>query len=212
MPIEVDVDERLREIGEATLEIADAEGVSGISYRSVAKALGGSTKLVTKYLPTRTELLANAIRIAQARWKADSDRVIAAAPPGGRVRAIALWSCTTDTGDLAIRKLNVEILSSHEVPQTVVEALSKTAVRHLDALREAAVLDGYEQPEQVADAIFLATYGYFVSTLRDLGAWTEPRAAAAVEAILSAAPRRARPKRRARAGGSSSGSRGAGGS
>lgn len=191
MPIEVDVDERLREIGEVTLEIADAEGVSGVSYRSVARALGGSTKLVTKYLPTRAELLANAIRIAQARWRVDSDRVIAEAPPGGRVRAIALWSCTTDTGDLAIRKLNVEILNSHEIPRPVVEALSRTAVRHIAALREAAELDGYAQPEHVADAIFLATYGYFVSTLRDLDAWTEERAAAAVETILSGAPRRA---------------------
>lgn len=189
MPIEIDVEERLRDIGAVTLAIADEGGVEAISYRAIARALGGSTKLVTKYLPTRVELLVNAVRIAMEGWQADSARVQEGAAPGDQLRALARWSCTTGPGDLAIRRLMVEVVSTSTVAPEVEEAMSGISKTHREALLEAAVADGYEHPREIADAVFLATYGYFVSTLRELGEWPDPRAAAALDAILDHAPR-----------------------
>lgn len=196
MPIEIDVDERLRDIGAVTLELADELGVEAISYRAIAKAMGGSTKLVTKYLPTRAELLLNAVRIAMENWRSESDQVLAEAASDERLRALAHWSCTTGAGDLAIRKLMVEVMSTHAVPHEVEQVLSGIAHTHREALLEAATIDRYEDPEAVVDAIFLATYGYFISTLRDLGAWPADRAAAAIDVVLDNAPRRRRSPRR----------------
>lgn len=190
MPIEIDVDERLRDIGAVTLELADELGVEGISYRAIAKAMGGSTKLVTKYLPTRVELLLNAVRIAMERWREESDRVLAEAASGERLRALSHWSCTTGAGDLAIRKLMVEVMSTHAVAPEVEQAMSGISQNHREALVEAAAADGYAHPRAVADIVFLATYGYFVSTLRELDEWPAARAAAAIDAALDHAPRR----------------------
>lgn len=72
MPAEIDRAERLDDIARAVLEIAREHGGQAVTVRAVAARLGGSTTLVTKYLPSRPALLANALRYVRENWAAES--------------------------------------------------------------------------------------------------------------------------------------------
>jgi AcrR family transcriptional regulator len=57
MPRFVDHDVRRREIIDATLEILAEQGLHGLSFRTVAARLGGSSTIVTHYFPSKQALL-----------------------------------------------------------------------------------------------------------------------------------------------------------
>ena len=72
MPIDVNTQERLRAIAIATLEVAEARGADGVTMRAVAERMGGSTTLVTNYIPNRAGLLMNAVGYAFEQWQDES--------------------------------------------------------------------------------------------------------------------------------------------
>lgn len=80
-----------------------ADGLDGVSIRAVAKRIGGSTTLVTNYLPTREALLRNAIEHTMRDWDADLDQALEGTPAPGRLAVLARWACST-TGNDEVRR------------------------------------------------------------------------------------------------------------
>ncbi|MFC5676114.1 TetR/AcrR family transcriptional regulator [Aeromicrobium endophyticum] len=192
MPIEVNVDDRLREIAAATLDVARESGVNAVSYRSVARAMGGSTAIVTNYLPTRAALLKNALDHTMALWHVEMARVVAEARPGDRLRTLATWSCTTEPDDLVIRHMLIHALAELGHPVAILSDLQRDADEHRQALLQAATDDGVPDPAALADAIYLICHGFYLSTVEARDAWPDSRASAAIDAVLASGGLRSR--------------------
>jgi len=180
MPREVDVTRRLREIAEATLELAVEEGPAGVTVRAVAARLGGSTTLVTKYLPSRPELLANAFRFVNEGWETNRAHALSGKSGVERVQALVNWSLQTDQADEGIRRLWMEALSGEPgtgSPEAQEEATSEQGVIRT-ITREAGL------PAWSADLLFLALRGYYVSSVEDPDNWPPERARVAIDEVL----------------------------
>lgn len=176
MPIEVDSAERLAQIAEATIRVAALEGPSATTIRRVAAELGGSHSMVTNYAATRSELLVNAIRHAQEGWRRDMEAHLAGREGADRLRALALWSCTTVDHDRAVRQLWLALAGLSE-DSDALEVLRTDAVAHramlAAALRDAEV----EFAENGADILYFALRGFYFLSVEDPDRWTDERAA-----------------------------------
>lgn len=182
MPIDVDEVQRRKAIAKATLTVAARDGARAVTIRAVAKELGGSTAMVTNYVPTRIALITNAVAAAESRWRADLDAHVGELAGEERLRATLEWNLSTEPDDLLLRRLWVEMLSSlqgggdaaetHEPEETLAE------------LHEAAGAAGVADPELAADLLFLLTRGYLISTVEDPTMWTPERVGRVAGAVV----------------------------
>lgn len=191
MPIDVDEVQRRKAIAKATLAVAARDGARAVTIRAVAKELGGSTAMVTNYVPTRIALITNAVDAAESRWRTDLDTHVGELQGEERLRATVAWNLTTDPDDLLLRQLWVEMLSSVGI-DTDSAGQPETREPHASRreLRDAAADAGVPDPELAADILFLLVRGYFISTVEDPELWTTDRAAEVAGAVVDMLARR----------------------
>jgi AcrR family transcriptional regulator len=185
MPIDVQVDERLAAIAEATLRVADARGADGITIRAVAEQMGGSTTLVTNYIKSRAALINNAIDHVLARWRDDEASALDGVAPEDRLEALALWSCSTTGDDDLLRHLFIEMLAKSRGPSDVSEALRHDAEEHRTHLRDAATLASTPDPDLTADILHLVLRGYYLASVEDPERWTAERVSPIVSRLVA---------------------------
>jgi AcrR family transcriptional regulator len=183
MPIDVDEVQRRKAIAEATLAVAARDGARAITIRAVAKELGGSTAMVTNYVPTRTALITNAVRAAESRWRVDLEAQLGDLTGADRLRATVEWHLSTEPEDLLLRALWVEMLSSAHVDPDGVDREEPREARQefLDASTAAGVSDA----DLAADVLSLLTRGYYVSSLEEPAYWTAERAGRVAQAVVN---------------------------
>ncbi|MEU3463988.1 TetR family transcriptional regulator C-terminal domain-containing protein [Streptomyces sp. NPDC006733] len=184
MPIDVDEVQRRKEIAQATLAVAARDGARSITIRAVAKELGGSTAMVTNYVPTRIALITNAVRAAESRWRADLDEHVGELDGKERLRATVEWHLSTDPEDLLLRTLWVEMLSSAHTDPGGVDHREPRESRQ--EFFDASLAAGVPDAELAADVLSLLTRGYFVSTVEDPAYWTAERAGRVARAVVDA--------------------------
>jgi AcrR family transcriptional regulator len=186
MPIEVDVDARLDALARATIAVAGREGgANGVTMRRVATELGGSTTMVTNYVPSRAALLVNAIAYMLRRWERDLAAALAGVPDGQRLLAFARWSCTTDLEDMVFRQLLVELVARHDQPPEL-RALVQDARDHHEDFAAAARADGLAPgaAEAAADVLFLLIRGFYYESVEDPERWDSDRVLPLVERVV----------------------------
>ncbi|GAA2616130.1 hypothetical protein GCM10010411_59000 [Actinomadura fulvescens] len=171
MPIEVDITQRLAAIADATLDIVATSGIDGVSLRAVAKRVGGSTTLITNYLPTREALLRNAVEHAIQGWGGEMEQVADELPEKERLAATARWACTTTGNDEVLRRLFMEILGRSGRESEALQVLATDARRGRAQLVEVAALAGAADAEFAADIMHLVLRGFYVSSLEDPERW-----------------------------------------
>lgn len=180
MPILVDSNRRLDDIAVATLAVASESGPSGVTVRAVAAELGGSTALVTNYVASRNELLANAIRYVQRQWRSEQAAVAGRYPdPVERLRALMTWFTGTNPDDPAARRIWLNVVAH------VGEDLDPAKVLRADAAGQRAdvgqlLQDAGVPDESSADAVYLALRGFYFATTEDPDEWPPERANAAL--------------------------------
>jgi AcrR family transcriptional regulator len=184
VPIDVDVNERLREIARATIALAEEDGIGAITIRAVATRLGGSTTLVTNYLPNRAELLANAVHHAYGAWNDEFDSQYGDTPPVDRLEALAVWSSSTSGNDAVLRRLLIELLMDHQMEPRLRTEVLERATEHHAQLFAAAVDRRVEDPSFVADVLFLVLRGFYLTSVEDPGAWTSERVMPTVRRLV----------------------------
>ncbi|MFG2650404.1 TetR/AcrR family transcriptional regulator [Streptomyces sp. NPDC048436] len=182
MPIDVDEVQRRKEIAQATLAVAARDGARAITIRAVAKELGGSTAMVTNYVPTRIALITNAVRAAESRWRADLDDHVGELGGKERLRATVEWHLSTEPEDLLLRTLWVEMLSTAHTDPAGVDRRQPRESRQ--EFLEASIAAGVPDAELAADMLSLLTRGYFVSTIEDPAYWTPERAGRIARAVV----------------------------
>jgi AcrR family transcriptional regulator len=185
MPIDVDEAERLRAIAKATLAVAARDGARAVTIRAVANELGGSTAMVTNYVPTRVALITNAVDAAEPRWREELESHIAGLQGAARLRATVEWFLSTEPDDLVLRGLWIEMLSSSRVGQAQDAPTSDEVAATWEELRSAAADAGVADPALAADTLFLLVRGYFVATVEGAEQAAPERAARIAEAVVT---------------------------
>jgi AcrR family transcriptional regulator len=184
VPIEVDAGARRDALARATLALAARHGSAGVTIRAVAARLGGSTTLVTNYVPTRAALLLNAVSYMLRQWEDERADALDGVPEGERLAALTRWSCTTTPDDVAFRRLLVELVAAPEPPEGLAPLVAD-AREHRDELADAARLAGLADPGLTADALFLLIRGFYSISVQEPGRWSGEQVTAVAERLVA---------------------------
>ncbi len=184
MPIAVDSSQRLDDIAVATLAVAADSGPSAVTVRAVAAELGGSTTLVTNYVASRNDLLANAIRYVQRQWRSEQGAVADRyRDPVERLRAVMTWFTGTDPDDPPARRIWLNVVAhvgEDSYPAKVLRADAAGQRADVGALlQDAGMADAAG-----ADAVYLALRGFYFATTEDPDEWPPERANAALSRLI----------------------------
>lgn len=190
MPRDVDTDQRLADIAAATIRVARSAGAHAVTIRSVARELGGSTTLVTNYVPSRAALILNALDRGDDRWSQERDELLAAAPPAERFAALIDWSLSSTTDDPVLRTLILEVIVNARFEPDMRTSLLRESRRFQDLLERVADESGYREPAQVAAIAYTMLRGSYIVSTEDPDRWDEDRLRAVIHAALAAHPRR----------------------
>ncbi len=181
MPQMVDEQERRQEIAKATLEIAELHGANAVTIRAVADALGRSTAFVTNYVPSRAQLMFNALDYARGAWITGRSHATEGLTGVERLVQLARWMCTTDEHDTALRSLWIEVVASSGPEMKVVTDLTD---RTFDDFRRSANEASLSGAEQIADILYLFARGFHVKNVEDPVTWNDERVNRALTVLL----------------------------
>jgi AcrR family transcriptional regulator len=186
MPIQVDVEQRRTAIAEATFRVAARDGLGAVTIRSVAAELGASTTVITNYLPTRAELLANAIDRLADEWLAELDDMSTDREPGDALRRVMEAAVSWDDNELLRCQFWVAVLSepnrTDEVQRQLIEAADSVRL----VLEKLCEQCGHPEPAVAADVLFLFAQGAFASIVEAPTRWTADRMRGAARALATA--------------------------
>lgn len=190
MPRDVDVECRLADIAAATVRVAEKYGTHAVTMRSVAKELGGSTTLVTNYLPSRARLIMNALDHAQARWDAEV-LALQQHPPAQRLQELIRWQVEQSNDDAVLRTLIIEAAANAAVEPETQAAFRKESLKLRQLVSAAAADAGFLDPDWVADLTTLMTDGAYLALVECSDHWQEERVYDTIIRTLETLPRRA---------------------
>lgn len=187
MPRYVDHDARRDEIIGAMIEVIADSGLHGLSFRSVADRLGGSTTLVTHYYPTIKDLLDDlAVRFIQS-W----DRELAALHAGvddpyERLWMLLMWLLPLDVRGRREERSRIALLADqlagHE-HRAKFEAYEKR-IRQYFREQVSELVPG-DEVEPAVELLRVVVNGIGLSTCEHPAKWTRRRQLAVIELTLA---------------------------
>ncbi|MDH3498883.1 MAG: hypothetical protein OEM97_02065 [Acidimicrobiia bacterium] len=187
MPIHVDIDQRRRDIAEATFAVAAREGMAAVTLRSVAQQLNASTTTITNYLPTRTELLVNAVEQIGQEWLEELDDILADGEGPAGLRRLMRATVTWDHAEQLRCSFWVALLSARGRSPEVDQHLIDTSVAVHSVIQRVVAACGHPAPDVAADLLFLFAQGAFVSIVEAPREWPVSRLVAAADAVTDSA-------------------------
>ncbi|MUN07801.1 TetR family transcriptional regulator [Agromyces luteolus] len=185
LPAEVDTAERLAEIAHATVAVAQERGTHAVTLRAVAERLGRSTAFITHFVPSRAELMANALELARSRWDDERRDELGDLLGVERLAALTRWMCTSSPEESVFRSLWIEVIAdvraghdrAYHLLRTVTDA---TYASFLDGARAA----DREEAARIADILYLYCRGYEVKSVEDPEGWPDERVQRSLELLL----------------------------
>lgn len=191
MPIHVDIDQRRAAIAEATFRVAARDGVRGVTIRTVAAELGASTTVITNYLPTRADLLVNAVDQLGREWLEELDEVMAQAGGEAGLRRVMHDAVSWDEAELLRNSFWVGVLAAPVRSAEVDARLADVSNAVRSVLEKLLGECAHPDAAQAADVLFMVAQGVFVSVVEAQDDWPPERtrrlADAAVDGVLAVA-------------------------
>ncbi len=188
MPIQVDVVQRRRAIAEATFTVAATRGIQAVTLRSVAAEMGTSTTAITNYLPTRADLLVNAVDEMGREWLEELETIRRAARGAEALRRLMRAAVAWDADEYLRCAFWVTLLAEKGRDERIDAHLAAASAQVKGVIEEVLAECGHPDAGTAADLLFLFAQGVFVSIVEAPRAWTPARATAAadlaVEAVL----------------------------
>lgn len=132
VPRLIDHDQRRAEIATATWRVILADGISGVSIRTVAAEAGISTGSLRHVLPRKTDLLVHAMHLVDQHARARIRRHLDEPDPRTRVLAILKELLPLDAERRAEMEVNIALVA--EAPGN--QELRRARDEAYDALRE----------------------------------------------------------------------------
>lgn len=175
MPKHVDHEQRRREICRAALSLLAREGAAGLTFRSLAKELGGSLTLVTHYYASRDELLMDMPAQLTLDWQQELNELDADPDPRTRLRKLLAWLLPTDAAGLEEELARFALVVARH-PQVPLDGLRSFDVYVRQLIREhVAPLVPDDQVEIAVDLLRALTDGITVDVLTNPEAWPAGR-------------------------------------
>ncbi|RGE20022.1 TetR/AcrR family transcriptional regulator [Leucobacter sp. wl10] len=190
MPRDIDREARLQDIADATIRVARASGANAVTIRAVARELGGSTTLVTNYLPSRSALILNVLDRASARWRDEYESSASGLTPSQRFEALVTWEPDPDEVEPVLRALILEIVANAQAEPALSESLHRESEAYRAVLRQAAGEAGFADADLATDLGYLLLRGAYFASAEDAAYWTPLRTREVALAALRALPRR----------------------
>ncbi|SFS14203.1 transcriptional regulator, TetR family [Microbacterium sp. cf046] len=189
MPRDVDPDKRLADVAAATVQVARTSGAHSVTIRAVATQLGGSTTLVTNYLPSRAALILNALDHGRDRWREELAAALTGVSDEDRLATVIEWSLTSTSDDPVLRTLIMEIVANAAVEPDMAASLHRESTEFRELLRSAAAESGFADPDDVAGLAYLLVRGAYIAATEDPEHWTDARIRDVIQGTVSAQPR-----------------------
>ncbi|MBT2588512.1 TetR/AcrR family transcriptional regulator [Arthrobacter sp. ISL-95] len=189
MPKDVNRAGRLNDIADATIRVARNSGAHAVTIRSVARELGGSTTLVTNYLPSRAGLILNVLDRASEQWNKEYVSLARTLSPLEQFEELICWSPTPDEAASVFRTLILEIVANADTEPVLRRALQRESRKYRDELYMAAVRAGFIDPQLAADTGYLLLRGVYFANAEDPEYWTTARMREVAIATVRALPR-----------------------
>ncbi|MFF5877261.1 TetR/AcrR family transcriptional regulator [Streptomyces californicus] len=174
-PAPGDREARRKDVSEAVWHVLADKGFGGLTLRTVAAAMGGSTGMLMHYFPTKRALIQHALDLLEKRT---AERPRRARPAAGlaAVRAMLLDILPLTPDDTARNRIWVSSwdLSLADDGFTTEQADRYTRLRttirpHLEAARDLGQLPADADAEQLAATAVAFTHGLVVQALFDPG-------------------------------------------
>lgn len=194
MPIDVDAEERLADIARATVEVARERGTRAVTLRAVAERLGRSTAFITNFVPSRAQLMANALEHARAEWDRSRAEHLGELVGVERLAALARWMCSSSPEENVLRSLWIEVIAdastehrrAYELVRGITDATYEKFLAGAGEVRQGDRRVELEQAERIADILYLYCRGFDVKAVEDPETWTDERVQASLEVLLDA--------------------------
>ncbi len=138
----------------------------------MARELGGSTTLVTNYLPTRSALISNALDRARDRWRVERDQAGEEShvdPLGAMLESVL----TSGSDDPVLRALILEIAANAPVEPELREGLRRESTLFRDELSVAAEGSGHDDAQRSGQIAYLLLRGAIIAAAEDPELWNE---------------------------------------
>ncbi|BEL04442.1 TetR/AcrR family transcriptional regulator [Actinoplanes sichuanensis] len=197
MPRFVDSETRRREILQAGLEILGENGLPGVTFRSVAARMGGSSTLVTHYYGTRRALIVDLTAYSIELGRQQLAKLENAAEgPAERLRTLLLWLVPLDEAGLREERARVSMMAAGPTEPEIEEFLDgwETEVRDLLG-RHLADMVAPGEVAGLVDFLRAVTNGVVLSAVEHPQTWTRKRQESVVATALSVVLARTTPPR-----------------
>jgi AcrR family transcriptional regulator len=186
MPIQIDVAKRRTDIAEATFAVAAREGLTSVTLRSVAAEMGASTTTITNYLPTRTDLLVNAVDQMAQEWLDELAAILSDGEGPEELRLLMRAAVSWDAAEHLRCSFWVSLLTAKGRTAEIDRHLEATSASVRAVLRRVVEACGHPDPDAAADHLFLVAQGVFASIVEAPSIWTVPRLIAAADLAVDA--------------------------
>lgn len=189
MPRYVDAEQRRSDILDAAAAALSEEGYARMSFRSLAKRMGGSSTLVTHYYPTKTVLVTALVERILDEAEGIKDQVLAVGERRERVRTLLGEFMPRDPESLRHEQVRMALLPYKDTDEAIGRLFDRTDVAMRDIIRvglQDAVarkdLDG------TVDVVRAWVSGLALSAVEHPEIWSPERQAAACERFLELLP------------------------
>ncbi|MRH90743.1 TetR family transcriptional regulator [Nocardia sp. SYP-A9097] len=186
MPRAVDHVQRKRDIVDAVWRVAADDGPHAVTFRRIAKELGGSTTIVTEAFSTRAELLDYAVTTKIADWqRIFYESVAVESDPVVTLRATLVESCPVD--EAALRESRAWLVALPLSTAVVGQRMSEISAAYTRWLSGQLVtlLERTGTPTEVVDQLLVTVYGITVAAVEDPTAWPRERIEALIDRTLA---------------------------
>ncbi|MGI5328734.1 TetR/AcrR family transcriptional regulator [Actinomadura nitritigenes] len=186
MPIQVDHDERRKQIVDAALRVLGENGFANFSLRAVSDRLGGSVTLVTHYFSSREALLKKMLEQTLEDARAEQEELAAIEDPHDRLRAAIRYFLPIDDEAMAIERARVALSSHRNVEPSIPVHLDLIDTVMRDLVRS-AIQDfiGRHRLDATVDLIRLWTSGVVLSAIERPELWTPERQTEALNHFMN---------------------------
>jgi AcrR family transcriptional regulator len=186
VPRPVDTEQRRRDIIEAAKAVLARQGTRGLTFRSVAQQMGGSTSLITHYFATQRDLLDELTRHTLEGWDAEVRAIDEASDdPAQRLAALLYWLLPTTDVALGDELTRIHLLAGQLLGDEHRALFDAWDDRIRGYLR--SHLEGLVEPENVERTVELlrvVTSGIVLSVVEHPDLWPAQRQIAVLEDVL----------------------------
>lgn len=174
MPRYVDHDQRKRDILNATCKVLGQGGLSALSFRAVAKELGGSTTLVTHYFGSQAELLDGLAGWLVDDWEAGLEKMEQGMDdPYEKLQLFLEWLIPQSEESLLQERARIGLLAERQVRPEAVDVFDIWDRRMRDLIRQhLKPIVPKKELEMRVDMIRVLTNGLTFSAIEHPDDWT----------------------------------------